>query len=276
MLMKLNESERQQVYKYVNIEDFKNCISRLKEGNIQKWILRVFQKPYHRLENSNKVKLIQYLEDHLYDEEKTDIELAFDATFFAKITTRFPRFPKLSALLKDVQYNNYDEHVRLELEGYRQDFENSKIRLDFELILKCLCDSDNKEALYEQMMKNLKDEIEEKNKEKDNLINGIKDLERINKDQEKKYKDLSKSYESLNKDYDKLNKEYQEYQNRFKVNEIVSKFSDFIDVNQYYSSYEEVYQILCDKEQVYLRQNEYYKLKALLSAKYALVMIMGE
>lgn len=274
--MKLNESERHQIYKFVNIEDFKSCISRLKEGSIQKSILRVFQKPYHRLENSNKVKLIQYLEDHLYDEEKSDIEQAFNATFFAKVTTRFPRFPKLTILLKDIKYNEYDEHIRLELEGYRQDYEISKIRLDFELILKCLCVSDNKEALYEQMMKNLKDEIEEKNKEKEVLVNEIKDLEKYNKDQEKKYKDLSKNYESLNKDYDKLNKEYQEYKDRFKVEEIVNKFSDFIDVNQYYNSYEEVYEVLCEKEQVYLRQNDIAKLKALLSCKYALVMIMGE
>ena len=144
------------------------------------------------------------------------------------------------------------------------------------VILKCLCVSDNKEALYEQMMKNLKDEIEEKNKEKEVLVNEIKDLEKYNKDQEKKYKDLSKNYESLNKDYDKLNKEYQEYKDRFKVEEIVNKFSDFIDVNQYYNSYEEVYEVLCEKEQVYLRQNDIAKLKALLSCKYALVMIMGE
>ena len=276
MLEKLSESQRQELYKYVSMDDFKNYAAIMKDGNIAVSILRVFGKSHQRLDQSNKNKLINYLEDHLYDDEQNDIELCFHTAFLGKISDRYPLFNKLSAYIKDYKYNEYSEEVKNQLQEYKQVYEDSKIRLDFEILLRYLSLPANEEMIYEKMIDKLKNEIELKNKEKEQLHNELKELELKYKESEKKYKELSKTYEQGNKQYEKVLNEYDSYKQRFQVESLVCKFSDFIDVDKSYPSYEEIYNELLIQESNAINQANYIQLKQILSAKYALVLLMEE
>lgn len=263
-LIDLTPEERKKVLSVFTIKDLRKAAEK-SDFNQNHYIKRFTKK----LDRISKKEIDDYVSKVYINLDDPIVDQCISAICMA-IGAKFQYADEVASLLEDTAYDDISDELRDELEEYRDAFESSGLKLDYETFIKLNTHPDPFEALQKIYTQLLNDHTEVLGK----LSEVITTMDKLTAEKNKLQNELKKNKNetsNLRGDHEANKEKIRHYKKLLSPQNIKSSVSKELGCSINGKTYDDIYQELSVKEAECLKNNKLTDAMTVLAAKYAVI-----
>ncbi len=263
-LIDLTPEERKKVLNVFTIKDLRMA-AEMSDFNQNHYIKRFTKK----LDRISKKEIDDYVSKVYTNLHDPIVDQCISAICMA-IGAKFQYADEVSSLLEDTAYEDISDELRDELEKYRDAFENSGLKLDYETFIKLNTSPDPFEALRKIHAQLVEDHMEALNK----LSEANTTIDKLMAEKDKLQNEIKKNKNetsNLRGDHEANKERIRQYKKLLSPQNVKSTVSKELGCSINGKTYNDIYQELSSKETECLKSNKLSDAMTVLAAKYAVI-----